>query len=523
MKNQPALRAHGKNLRKVLVANRGEIAIRVFQCCRENGIATVAVYSEADAHAPHRYAADESVLIGGPAARDSYLRAEAVIEAARVSGADAVHPGYGFLSENAGFARAVEAAGLTFIGPTPLNIEQMGDKSMARRLMQAAGVPVVPGTEAPIGDEADLIAQAKRIGYPLLVKAVGGGGGKGIRRVANESELLAGFRRSSSEANAAFGDARVYLERYIKPARHIEAQVFGDGRGGALFLGERECSLQRNHQKLLEESPSPALTPELRKQLREAALNGVRAIRYRGAGTLEFLFDDARREFCFLEMNTRLQVEHPVTEMVTRWDLVREQLRIAAGGTLDGVEEPDRHGHALEFRIYAEDPYRGFRPSTGRIEALRLPHAPFTRIDHAIRDGYVVPPYYDPMLGKLIVWGADRPEAIERMKALLQRVRIGGIHTTVPLGVEICAWPAFLAGRCTTDSLEEWLRERATKQRAEPPLKVQLAGIVARAALERAGSKAGAPRAAVAVDSSVESAWLRAARLEGTGRNDGSR
>ncbi len=476
-------------IRKLLVANRGEIAQRVFSTCNQLGIATVAVYSEADRRAPHRFGADEAVRIGGPTATESYLRGDAIVDVARSLGVDAIHPGYGFLSENAEFARKVQEAGITFVGPSPQNIRDMGDKVRARELMAAAGVPVVPGYDGPVTDPAEAARAAKAVGYPLLVKAAGGGGGKGIRHVNRPEELANAILRATSEAGAAFGDARVYFERLVSPARHIEAQIFGDGKGGAIFLGERECSLQRNHQKLVEESPSPVLDDEIRGQLREAALAGTRAIQYSGAGTFEFLYDEVRREFYFLEMNTRLQVEHPVTEMVTRWDLVAEQLRIAEGGTLDGVAEPARQGHSIELRVYAEDPYRGFAPSTGTIEALRLPHGPFTRIDHALRDRYEVTPYYDPMLAKLIVWGADRPQAISRLQALIRKTRIGGIHTSLPLGMDICRWPDFQAGDFHTGSLEAWLEGRASDSTTPPSILVQLAGLVARDALSSTASR----------------------------------
>lgn len=503
-----------KRIRKVLVANRGEIAIRVFQTCRELGIGTVAIYSEADRQSVHRYAADESVCVGPAPATESYLRVDAILEAARSTGASAIHPGYGFLSENAAFAQAVEDAGLIFIGPTPEQIASMGDKVTARSLMGEAGVPIIPGSDGPIGDPAQLEATAAEIGYPLLVKAAGGGGGKGIRRVEEAADLIPSYERATSEAGAAFGDARVYLERLVHPARHIEAQVLGDGQGGALFLGERECSLQRNHQKLVEETPSPVIDEEVRDRIRQASLAGVRQLRYRGAGTMEFLYDESRREFYFLEMNTRLQVEHPVTEMVTGWDLVAQQLRIAEGGSLEGVEEPERRGHSIEFRVYAEDPYRQFRPSTGHIQALRLPQAPFTRIDAAIREGTEVTPYYDPMLGKVISWGIDRDTALRRLEALLTRVRIGGIHTTVPLGIEICRWEAFRSGAFSTSSLEEYL-DREYLSEAPPERIVRLAAVLARGFLGEGGkdTATSAPTPADSFDP-----WRLTARREGTRR-----
>ncbi len=503
----------GRRIRKLLVANRGEIALRVFQTCNNLGISTVAVHSSADRHSPHRFGAVESVEIGGAPASESYLRTDRVIDAARKTGADAVHPGYGFLSENADFAAEIEEAGIVFVGPSPQNIRDMGDKVRARELMLEAGVPIVPGSDAPVANPDDLERVAKQVGFPLLIKAAGGGGGKGIRRVDNVDELRNAFDRASSEAGSAFGDARVYIERLVFPARHIEAQVFGDGLGGALFLGERECSLQRNHQKLVEESPSPVIDADVRARIRDAALAGVRALHYRGAGTFEFLYDENTRDFFFLEMNTRLQVEHPVTEMVTRLDLVAEQIRIAEGGTLEGVDEPETHGHSIEMRIYAEDPYRGFIPSTGKIQGLRLPHAPFTRIDHALRDDYEIPPYYDPMLGKAISWGRDREEAIVRLAGLLRRMRIGGIHTTLPLGLDICRWDKFLSGKFDTGTLEAWLAERSYLPTEPPELIVQIAGMAARQALSNS-----AVRTVVEPGAFDSGAWGEAAKRDATGR-----
>ncbi len=501
-------------LRKVLVANRGEIALRIFHTCRELGLATVAVYSEADAASPHRFAADEAVAIGPPAPRHSYLAVERIVAAARSTGAGAVHPGNGFLAENADFARAVERAGLAFVGPTPEQIASMGDKLEARALMGRAGVPIIPGSEAAVASEREIAALAARFGYPLLVKAAGGGGGKGIRRVDGDRDLRAALERAASEAGAAFGDARVYVEKLIVRARHVEVQVVGDGRGNARFFGERECSLQRHHQKVLEETPSPAIDEETRGALREAALVGARAIRSRGAGTFEFLYDESERRFYFLEMNTRLQVEHPVTEMVTRTDLVAEQLRIAAGGALAAGDDPERVGHAIEFRVCAEDPYRSFAPSTGTIRALRLPHAPFTRIDAALREGLEIGPHYDPMLAKVIAWAPERRQAIRRLETILRRIRIGGIHTTIPLGIEICRWRDFQDGHFHTARLEEWLASRSFVPKEPPRLAIRLAGIVLRAALE------SGPRPAARTASAEGGAWGRAARHEGCGRTD---
>ena len=480
-------RKKSRKIGKVLVANRGEIAIRVFQCCRERDIETVAVHSEADATAPHRFAADESILIGPAAPSESYLRIDAILEAARESGADAIHPGYGFLSENAEFARAVEEAGIIFIGPTPDQIASMGDKVQARKLMAAASVPVIPGTDGPIDDEKSLTKEAQRIGFPLLIKAAGGGGGKGIRRVDGPAELVSAWERTRSEAQSAFGDGRVYLEKFVSPARHIEVQVVGDGNGAVWFLGERECSLQRNHQKVLEESPSPVIDEDVREKLRSASIAGASSIEYRGVGTMEFLYDQQSRELYFMVMNTRLQVEHPVTEMVTGIDLVGMQLDVANGMTLEHDPDLARRGWSIEFRICAEDPYRNFLPSTGQIRALRIPHAPFSRIDGALREGLEITPYYDPMLAKAIVWGENRKAAVDRLTALLSRLRIGGIHTTVPLGIQLCNQGWFLDGNFDTETLESWMADRT--QRSDVPDDIQLiAAVIARHALSSARS-----------------------------------
>lgn len=499
-------------IKKVLVANRGEIAIRVFQGCRERGIETVAVHSEADRTAPHRFAADESFLLGPAAPTESYLRVDRLLEAARHTGADAIHPGYGFLAENADFARAVEAAGLTFIGPTPEQIESMGDKVRARELMKAASVPVIPGTENPIDNEKDLKAAAAEIGYPLLLKAAGGGGGKGIRRVDSDADLIPFWERTRSEAKASFGDDRVYIERLVQNAKHIEAQVVGDGHGSVWFLGERECSLQRNHQKILEESPSPAIDEEMRKKFRAAAVSGAAALNYRGAGTMEFLYEEARGEFYFLEMNTRLQVEHPVTEMVTGIDLVGMQLDVAAGRKLDHDPDIPMRGWSLEFRVCAEDPYRDFIPSTGQILGLRIPHAPFCRIDGALREGLEVTPFYDPMLAKAIVWAESRDMASQRLSSLLSRLRIGGIHTNVPLGIELCDQDWFLNGEFDTTTLETWLQKKRDEA-ADPDAIQMVAAIIARHALASSFSQS------TPVDHSG-GAWGAAARREGTGNTN---
>uniref|UniRef100_A0A831TGI2 Biotin carboxylase n=1 Tax=Thermorudis peleae TaxID=1382356 RepID=A0A831TGI2_9BACT len=417
--------------RKVLVANRGEIALRVMRACRELGIATVAVYSEADATALHVRYADEARCIGPAVATRSYLNIEALVQAARETGAEAVHPGYGFLAENAAFARACREAGLAFIGPRPEAIELMGDKAEARTLAREAGVPVVPGTPDKVSTE-EALAAAEEIGFPLMVKAAAGGGGRGIRVVERREELAGAVAIAAQEAQAAFGDGALYLERYLSRPRHVEVQVLGDEHGNVLHLFERECSIQRRRQKLLEEAPSPALTPELREQICAAAVRLARAAGYTSAGTLEFLLDQ-EGQFYFLEMNTRIQVEHPVTELVTGVDLVKEQIRVAAGEPLRWrQEEIALRGHAIEFRINAEDPEMGFFPSPGVVEALELPGGPGVRVDHALYAGYEIPPYYDSLIAKLIVWGVDREEALARGRRALAELRIEGIATTAP-------------------------------------------------------------------------------------------
>lgn len=456
---------------KVLVANRGEIAVRVLRACRELGLATVAVASEADRHAPHARLADETVVIGPAPPLESYLRVEAILDAARRTGAGAVHPGYGFLAENAGFAAACRDAGLVFVGPAPQTIAAMGEKTAARRLLQAAGVPLVPGAELPgtelagagappdgePGDPAALREAAARVGYPLLVKAAFGGGGKGMRLVAGPAELPAAAAAAAREARQAFGDGKVYLERYLDRPRHVEFQVFGDARGEVVHLGERECSVQRRHQKIVEETPSPALTPELRARMGAAAVAAARAVGYVNAGTVEFLLDRQGR-FYFLEMNTRLQVEHPVTEWVTGLDLVRAQLLVAGGAPLPWrQEEIVWRGHALECRLYAEDPAHGFRPSLGRLLAWGEPSGPGVRLDSGVAEGDEVTMHYDPLLAKLSVHGADRGAAIARALAGLRETAVLGVATNLAYLQDILDHPEFRAGRTHTHFLDEQL------------------------------------------------------------------
>jgi acetyl-CoA carboxylase, biotin carboxylase subunit len=439
---------------KVLVANRGEIALRVIRACRELGLATVAVYSTADQDALHVRRADEAICIGPPHARDSYLNVSALLEAARLGCADAVHPGYGFLAENAAFAAACRDEGLVFVGPSPETIEAMGDKAEARRLAASADVPTIPGTEGKASLEQALEA-ATEIGYPVMIKAAAGGGGRGIRAARNEGELSEAVAQAAMEADAAFGDDSLYVEKLLVDARHVEVQVLGDSHGGLIHLFERECSLQRRRQKLLEESPSPALDAETRAAMTDAAVRLARAAGYENAGTIEFLLD-RDGSFYFIEMNTRIQVEHPVTEMVTGVDLVKEQLRIARGEPLSvHQDELALDGAAIEVRINAEDPDRGFLPSPGEITALELPGGPGVRVDTAAYAGYHVPPFYDSLLAKLVCWGRDREEAIARTRRGLEEFRVDGVRTTIAFHLELLADEAVRAGDYHVEFLEQ--------------------------------------------------------------------
>ena len=444
-------------MRRVLIANRGEIAIRIARACHAQGLAAVAVYSDADREAPHVLAADDAVGIGPAPARESYLRGDALIEAARRTKADAVHPGYGFLAENAAFARAVVEAGLTWIGPAPGTIAAMGDKITARATADRAGVPLVPGAEVGAGDGAEAARRAGALGYPVLVKAAGGGGGKGMRAVARPEELADALAAAGREAEAAFGDARVYLEKLIERPRHVEVQVLGDGRGGLLHLGERECSIQRRHQKLVEETPCPIMTARLRADMTEAALAVAGAVGYASAGTVEFLLDGTGR-FYFLEMNTRLQVEHPVTELITGIDLVAAQLRIARGEPV-GFSQSDVtfRGHAMEVRVCAENPAAGFLPSAGTVVALSEPAGPGVRVDSGIDAGTSVPLEYDSLLAKIAAWGSDRRAAIDRLHAALRETVVLGPTTNLAFLQDVLAHPAFRAGETHTGFLDEHL------------------------------------------------------------------
>jgi len=440
--------------RKILVANRGEIAVRILRTVREMGIRGVAVYSDADREAPHVAAADEAVALGPPEPASSYLDSGKVLEAARSTAAEAIHPGYGFLSESPAFARAVGEAGLAFIGPPPEAMSLLGDKVAARRFLRARGVPVVPGTVEPAADAERLAAAARGLGYPVMVKAAAGGGGKGMRRVERPEDLAEAARQGSSEARAAFGDGTVYLEKALHAPRHVEFQILADGHGQVVHLHERECSLQRRHQKLLEESPSPGLDPDLRRRMGEVAVQVARDARYRSAGTVEFLLDGDR--FYFLEVNTRLQVEHPVTEMVTGLDLVRSQIEIAAGAPLSlRQEEVQPRGHAIECRIYAEDPEQGFAPSPGRILLARAPAGPGIRWDGGVESGSEVGLHYDPILGKLVAHGPSREAAIGRMVRALEECAILGVATPVEFLLDVLRSAPFRAGKTHTRFLEE--------------------------------------------------------------------
>jgi acetyl-CoA carboxylase biotin carboxylase subunit len=416
---------------KILIANRGEIAMRVIRACKELGILTVAVHSTADADAMHVRFADESVCIGPPAAKDSYLNVPSILSACEITGADAVHPGYGFLSENARFAEILADHGVSFIGPKPEHIRLMGDKIEAKRTAKRLGIPVVPGSEGGLTNDADAIKIANEIGYPVLIKAAAGGGGRGMKVARSAAELSTALSTARSEAKAAFGDDAVYLEKYLEKPRHIEIQVLGDGKGNAIHLGERDCSLQRRHQKVLEESPSPALNHTARNEIGETVAKAMREISYLGVGTVEFLYEDGK--FYFIEMNTRIQVEHPVTEMITDIDLIFEQIRTAAGAKL-AYKQSDIHfhGHAIECRINAENPV-SFRPSPGKILHYHAPGGLGVRIDSAVYQGYTIPPYYDSLVGKLIVHGKTRTEALMRLKRALDEAVVDGIETTLPL------------------------------------------------------------------------------------------
>lgn len=442
--------------KKVLVANRGEIALRVIRACRELGIQTVAVYSEADRESLHVRFADDDVCIGPAPARESYLRIPRIIAAAEITGADAIHPGYGFLAENAEFAETCEASNITFIGPTADQIRVMGDKAEARKTMMGVGVPIIPGTPGPVEDPEEALALGKEIGFPVIIKAAAGGGGKGMRVARDAEEFMRSFGLARSEALSAFGNGDVYVEKYLTRPRHIEFQILGDKHGTVMHLGERDCSVQRRHQKLIEEAPSPAMTPALRESMGDAAVRGAKAIDYVGAGTIEMLLDEDG-SYYFMEMNTRIQVEHPVTEQLTGVDLVKEQIRVAAGEPLSTPVLPPLRGHVIECRINAEDPARGFQPSPGRIDVFHPPGGPGVRLDTHVYAGYTVPPFYDSLLAKLIVQGRDREEALRRMHMALESFIIEGVTTTAGFLARVMEHPQFRAGTFDTKFLEREL------------------------------------------------------------------
>ena len=439
--------------KKILIANRGEIALRIIRTCKELGIPTVAVYSEVDRDSLHVVFADEAVCIGPAPSNQSYLKIPNILSAAQITGADAIHPGYGFLAENAEFSEICADSNIKFIGPSADSIRKMGDKAFAKETMKKVGVPVVPGSEGIVNDVEEGKKIAKHIGYPVMLKASAGGGGKGMRIVWKEDELEKAFQTASNEANAAFANPALYMEKFVENPRHVEIQILGDQFGNVYHYGERDCSIQRRHQKLIEESPSPFITPEIREKMGEAALLGARSVNYEGAGTIEFLVDRHRR-FYFIEMNTRIQVEHPVTEMVRNIDLVKNQILVAAGERIEDHPK-DPRGHAIEFRINAEDPQNNFRPSPGQIEYLHFPGGFGVRIDSHVYNEYVIPPNYDSLIAKMIIWGTDRPHAIKRARRALEEFKIEGIKTTIPFHQKVLESEKFIEGDFDTSFIDQ--------------------------------------------------------------------
>ena len=501
--------------KKILIANRGEIAVRVMRACRELGIASVAVYSEVDRASLHVRHADEAYFIGPAAATESYLKIEKILEVARRSGADAIHPGYGFLSENPRFARACQEAGIKFIGPTAEAMELLGSKTRARQAMERAGVPFVPGSSHGL-EFAEAQRVARQVGYPIMLKAAAGGGGKGMRAVGSEQELRSAFDAARSEAERAFGDGEVYIEKLIQNPRHIEMQVLADEHGHTAWLGERECSVQRRHQKVLEESPSPVVDAETRRRMGEAAVKVAQIGGYTNAGTVEFLVDE-RRNFYFLEVNTRLQVEHPVTELVTGLDLVHLQIRIAAGEPLPfRQEDVQLRGHAMECRIYAEDPDNNFFPSPGKITLLLIPGGPGIRRDSGMYEGWSVPLDYDPLLAKLIGYGSDRRQTIMRLRRALHEYFVGGIKTNISLFRRILKNPEFVAGKLDTGFLDRLLAnpEADPVRREHPDVAAIAAGVFAVLEQEQAGRNGASAGTAAARPKNGGSSWKQAARVE---------
>jgi acetyl-CoA carboxylase, biotin carboxylase subunit len=496
--------------KKILIANRGEIAVRIIRACRELSISAVAIYSEVDAESLHVRMADEAVCVGPAASNQSYLNIDAIIEAAITTGSEAIHPGYGFLSENADFARAVSSAGLTFIGPPTEAMEVMGSKTSARRAALEAGVAIVPGTVEPLTSFADAKETAEEFGYPIMLKAAAGGGGKGMRLVGSPDELLSAFENAQAEAAAAFGESSIYIEKAVERPRHIEIQVFADAHGSVVHLGERECSIQRRHQKVIEESPSPIDDPELRQRMGEAAVRIAKAVNYTGAGTVEFLVADATRDFYFLEMNTRLQVEHPVTECVTGFDLVREQLQVATGQPLSFNQEDVRLiGHAIECRVYAEDPDNNFLPSPGKITHLQEPAGPGIRIDSGVRLHSEVSIYYDPMIAKLVVWGKTRGEALDRLRRALDEYQVAGITTTLTFFRSVVRDKEFIAGTIDTGFISRFNERRNSSNVDATPIEETDMAIIA-AALHFAKLQRQSSAQAV---STVSDRWRMSGRI----------
>lgn len=492
--------------KKILIANRGEIACRVIRACREMKIATVAVYSEADKNALHVRMADEAYFIGAPPSAESYLRGEKIIEVAKKTGAEAIHPGYGFLSENAEFVRQVTGEGIVFIGPSPEAMEAMGGKISARKIAIEAGVPVVPGTTEPLESAEEAARVAKEFGFPVMLKASAGGGGKGMRLVEREEDLKNALEAAQSEALASFGDAAVYVEKAIVRPRHIEIQIFSDKHGNHVHLGERECSIQRRHQKVVEECPSPIDDADLRQRMGECAVLVAKAVDYVGAGTVEFLVSDLDRSFYFLEMNTRLQVEHPVTELVTGIDLVREQINVASGEKLSfEQDEINWNGHAIECRVYAEDPENNFLPSPGKITRLRVPQGSGVRDDGGVYEGAEVSIYYDPMISKFATFGRNRAEAIDRMRRALEEYEIGGIKTTLPFFREIVEDEEFIAGKLDTGFIARFNERKKAKDASETESDLALIA----AALAYKGGQASAP---AETNAATKSRWAMAGR-----------
>ncbi len=498
--------------KKILIANRGEIAVRIARTCREMGITSAAVFSDADRAALHLRLADEAYRAGPAPSRESYLRIDKIMEIARRAGCDALHPGYGFLAENPDLAKACAADKITFIGPSAKAMERLGSKTAARQLAANAGVPMVPGTKDPIENAGDARKIAKEFGYPVLLKAVAGGGGKGMRLVSADTEMASAWRDAASEALNAFGDARLYLEKYVERPRHVEIQIFGDAHGRIVHLGERECSVQRRHQKVMEESPSPIMTPDLRRAMGAAAVRLAKGAGYTNAGTVEFLVD-AQRNFYFLEVNTRLQVEHPVTEMVTGLDLVKLQIRVAAGEPLPFSQEDVKlSGHAVECRLYAEDPENNFFPSPGTILSRRAPSGPGIRLDDGVYEGFTVSTEYDPMLGKLIAWGADRAEAIARLARALEEHSVTGIKTNLGFLLGILRDPEFLRGEIYTRWLDERLPQLLAAMQTQKHEAVAEDAAIIAALLHSLGTKAQLPT--IGTDAAAESRWKREARFE---------